>query len=289
MNNSGSLDYSCGEVYMKSSIKIIIIVQILLFSFNPILFASPNDKTASQSPVIKDNYSEHFKQGENFKLQGNYEKSIQSFKKSLSLIPKNDNEKSKVESLIKLGVLYWNTGELDISLTFYKEALSSAEKAELIEKKKLVLNFIQIYNLYKAGKDCRNKGKHPESIEIFKNAIALAKEIKSEEFEVKCLRQLSVTHIELNDTDKFFSLNKEALRIAKKLKHKREEGMCLSNIGLYYDGIENYSQALRYYEEALRIARILGDIDDESWCITNISIIEQKFNIMNTTATTWRS
>ena len=258
---------------MKSSIKIIITVQILLFSFNQILFAFPNISSTSQNPVIKDNYSEHFKQGENFNLQGNYEKSIQSFKKALSLIRNNNNEKNRIESLIKLGILYWNTGKLDISLTFYTEALSSAEKAELIEKKELVLNFIQIYNLYKAGKDCRNKGKHQESIEIFKNAIALAKELKSEEFEVKCLRQLSVTHLELNDTDKFFSLNKEALRIARKLNHKREEGMCLSNIGLYYDGIENYSQALRHYEEALRIARILGDLDDESWCLTNISLI----------------
>ena len=199
---------------MKSSIKIIIIVQILLFSFNQILFALPNDTASSQNPVLRDNYSEHFTLGENYKLQGNYEKSIKSFKKALSLAKKNNNEKNKVESLIKLGILYWNTGKLDISLSFYKEALSSAEKAELTEKKEEILSFIQIYNLYKAGKDYRKKGRHQESIENFENAIALAKTIKSEEHEAKCLRQLSITHSELNSKDKFFSLNKEAFKIA---------------------------------------------------------------------------
>jgi len=265
--------FMLGKLQMKDFIKLIIIAQIFFFSFNQMPFSLQNRSSTSPDSFLKEKYSEYFNQGENFKLQGNYEKSIEFFRKALSLAQKNNDKKERTESLIKLGVLYWNIGELDSSLKIYKEALALADKTKLIKKKEGILNYIQIYDLYQIGKDYRFQGKHQKSIENFEKAIALARKIKSEEHEVKCLRQLSVTHSELNDIDKLFSLNKLALEIAQRLNHKKEEGRCLYNIGLYYGAIDDYSQALQHYEEALRIARILKDYNDESYCLTNISDI----------------
>ena len=258
---------------MKSFIRLIIIALILFFSFNQILFSLQNRSPTSLGSVLKEKYSEYFNQGENFRVQGNYGKSIEFFRKALSLAHKNNDKKNKVESLVKLGVLYWNIGQLDRSFDIYEEALFLVEKAKITEKKEEVLSYIQIYEFYQAGKDYRSQGNRQKSIENFEKAIALARKIKSEEHEVKCLRQLSVTYSELNDINKLFSLNKKALEIARLLKHKKEEGRCLYNIGLYYGAIDDYSQALRHYEEALGIARILNDYDDESFCLTNISDI----------------
>jgi len=258
---------------MKDLIRLIITAQILFLSFNQTLFPFQNPSFPIQMSDFKDKYSEYFKQGENFKLQGNYEKSIQYFRESLNIAHKNKDTKNEVESLIKLGVLYWNIGQLDKSFDHYQEALSLAGKAEIPEKKEEVLNYIQIYELYQAGKDDRSSGEYQKSIENFEKAIELSRETASEEHEVKCLRQLSVTYSEIDDIDKLFSLSKEALKIARKIKHKKEEGRSLYNIGLYYDAIDNYSQALLHYEEALRISRILKDYSDESDCLTNISHI----------------
>ena len=258
---------------MKGFIRLIIIVHMLLFSLSQILFPLQNRPSTSLNSVLKEKYSEYFHQGENFKLQGEYEKSIEFFKKALYLAKENNDKKSELESLTKLGVLYWNIGKLDESIDIYNEALSIAEKAEINEKKEEVLDFIKIYEFYQASKGYYSQGKHQESIENYERAIALARKTKSEEHEVKCLRGQSITCFALNDIDKFFSLNKEALEIARKLKHKKEEGRCLSNIGYYYSEIDNYSQALLHYEEALRIARIVKDYDDESECLTNISEI----------------
>ena len=258
---------------MKDLIRLIIAAQILFFSFNQALFPFQDPSFPIQKSDFKDKYSEYFKQGKNFKLQGNYEKSIQYFIKAFNLAQENNDTENEVLSLIQLGVLYWNIGQLDKSFDSYQEALSLAEKGGISKNKEAVLSYLQIYELYQAGKDHRSRGEYQESIENFEKAIESSREIASEEHEVKCLRQLSVTYSEIDDIDKLFSLSKEAIKIARKIKHKKEEGRISYNIGLYYDAIDNYSQSLWHYEEALKIARKLREYDDESNCLNNISNI----------------
>ena len=258
---------------MKGFIRIIILAQMISISSSQIVFSLTNRPSPSFNSVSKNKYTEYFNQGENFKLQGNYEKSIELFMKALSLAQENDDKKSEVESLLRLGLLYWNIGQLDESIDIYNKTLAICKKLESSEKSEEILNYLQIHKFYKSGKDYRLKGRHQKSIEEFKKAVALARKIKSKEHEVKCLRQLSVTYSEINDIDSLFSFSKKALEIARKLKHGKEEGRCLYNIGHYYDAIEDYSQALWHYEEARKIARNTEDYDDESCCLTNISRI----------------
>jgi CHAT domain-containing protein len=258
---------------MKRFIKLILIGQILFLNPSQSLFPFQNPSFPDQKPDFRDKHSQYFKQGKKFKLQGDYEKSIQSFIKAFSLAQKNNDIENEVESLIQLGVLNWNTGQLDKSFDYYQEALSLAEKGRISEKKEELQHYLQIYDLYQSGKDHRSRGKYQESIENFEKAIESSREIASKEHEVKCLRQLSVTYSEINDIDKLLSLSKKALKIAKKINHKKEEGRILYNIGLYYDAIDNYSKALLHYEEALKIARKLREYDDQSNCLNNISNI----------------
>jgi CHAT domain-containing protein/Tfp pilus assembly protein PilF len=258
---------------MKWFIKLIFIGQIIFLNPSQSLFPFQNPSFHIRKSDFKDKYSQYFKQGKKFKLQGDYEKSIQSFIKAFSLAQKNNDIENEIESLIQLGVLYWNTGQLDKSFDHYQEALSLAEKAGIQEKKGEIRNFLQIYELYMTGKDYRLSGECQKSIENFEMAIELSREIDSAEHEVKCLRQLSVTYAEINDIYKLFSTSKKALKIARKLKHKKAEGRCLFIIGYYYEAIDNYSQALLHYEEALRISRIFKEYFDESTCLTNISQI----------------
>jgi len=258
---------------MKDLIRLIFVAQVLLFSPSQILYPFHNNSSASLSFGSEEKYSEYFKQGENLKLEGDYDEAIKCFEKSLALAQKNNNKKDEIESLIKLGLLNWNIGEMKKSLSILKKALSIIKKAQLNEKKDEVSEYIQIFEFYQAGKDYRRQEKYQKSTENFEKAIELARKIESEEHELKCLRELSVTLYFLNDFDNFFSLNEEALDIALRIKHKQEQGRCFFNIGYYYDIKENYSQALRHYEEALSVARIVLDYLDESQCLTNIGEI----------------
>jgi len=172
-----------------------------------------------------------------------------------------------------LGLLYWNIGQIEKSLDFYREALFLADKINLKDKRQEILDRIEVYKLYRNGKEYRSQDQHQKSIVSLEKAIALARKIKSKDHEVKCLRQLSITYSGLNDLKKFFSLNEEALKIACKLNHRKEEGRCLNNIGIFYRKLDNYSQALKYYEDALRIAQNENNIKDKSICLINIGNI----------------
>ena len=184
--------------------------------------------------------------------------------------------KEEVKCFIRLGLLYWNIGQLEESSEKYIQALSLAQKFNLKELEEESRTALEIYRLYKEGKKFRSSGEHQKSIESFQTAIDLASKSGSKEHEVKCLRQMSLTYWELNNLKKCHSLNEEALTIAQSLNHRKEEGRCLNNIGNFYSKLDNYSKALNCYEEALIIARHFKNKEDESVCLTNIGVIYGK-------------
>jgi CHAT domain-containing protein/tetratricopeptide (TPR) repeat protein len=221
---------------------------------------------------VSQSYLEQFNQAENLRLSGNFDKSIEYFKNCLSLAKKSGNKKEEMNSLMKLALLSWNIGQQKLAENYYLSSSSIARNLGLKNIEEDCNKAIQIYKLYSEGKDYRNSGDYQKSIESFKTAISLSKEINSPEHELKCLRQTSINFLELNDFQEFFALNKEALSLTQKIKNQKDEGICLNNIGVYFWKIANYSEALKYYEKALEIAQKINNLQNEADVLTNISI-----------------
>lgn len=238
-----------------------------------ILLNYNQNNPATKETRLLQRCEESVESGEILRKNGKFIRAIEVYRDALKISRKIEKKDIQVQSLIILGLLYWNEGKIKKSFDYYREALAVAEEMNLEEKKKEILDCIEIYKLYREGKEFRSQGKHKKSIESFNKAIALARKIRSEEHEVKCLRQQSIAYLELSDLNNFFSLNKQALEIARRLNHRKEEGRCLNNIGIYYERLDNYSQALNHYEDALKIAHNLKNIEDESDCLNNISNI----------------
>ncbi len=230
---------------------------------------------------LEQEYSQIFTLADKFRKDGKFEESIRLFEKSLRLAKKNTNRKKECESLLKLGLLYWNTGELKESSLYYEHALKLAQRLNLKGMQVESQSALEIYWLYEEGKRFRSSGEYSESIENFQQAIDIARKTGSKEHELKCLRQMSVAYFELNNLQKYFSFNKDALNIAQSINHRKEEGNCLYNIGLYYWILDNYSKALNCFEGALKIALVLENIEDESACLTNIGGIYAKIGNYN--------
>lgn len=199
----------------------------------------------------------------------------------MDLARKIGNKECAAKCLIDLGILYWNLGELEGSSEKYEKALSIAKELNLKNILEHCRTALETYRLYKEGKKFRSLGESQKSIESFKRAIGFAREIRSKEHEVKCLRQLSITHWDLNNSKNYLDLHEDALKIAQSLNHRKEEGNCLYNIGLYYWKLDNYSKALNYFEDALRIALVMKNIEDESACLTNIGGIYARIGNYN--------
>jgi CHAT domain-containing protein/tetratricopeptide (TPR) repeat protein len=236
------------------------------YCFSPELFSLNKADTEQE-------YSQLFTTADKFRKDGKFEESITLFEKSLSIAKKITDKKKECESLLKLGLLYWNIGQLKESTVYYEHALKLAQKFRLKGMQVESQSALDIYWLYREGKRFRSSGEYPESIESFQQAIELARETRSKEHELKCLRQISISYLELNNLDRYFSLNMKALNIAQSLNHRKEKGRCFNNIGLFYEKLDNYSEALNYYEKGLNIAQDLKEREEEFICLNNIGDI----------------
>jgi tetratricopeptide (TPR) repeat protein len=221
---------------------------------------------------IQDKYASLVSSGEQSRLRGDFDLSIQCFEEILALANSMDDVSGQVQALKELGLLFWNIGQIDKSTKSFQEALFLTDKS-MPEDKKELRNKIDISTFYKDGKRYRNQSQFQNSITSFTLAVALAQKINSREHLVKCFRQLGVTYWEMKNVDGFYKTTKQALELAKTIHHRIEEGRCSYNIGLYFNEIHDYSQALKHYEDALSIFQEMNKISDESNCLVNISDI----------------
>lgn len=240
------------------------------YSFN---LHSQDIPISKSSSIVEPQYSGLFNQGEKFRLEGEFEKAIDCFKNSISLANKSGAKKVELEAHTKLGILFWNLGQLKESENSYLKALALAKSLGLKDREKECQDALDIINLYNKAKEFRLSGDYENSIKYFQKAINIVKNINSPDHELKCLRQMSLCYWDQNDFQEFRSLNEMALSIARKTRNKREEGICLNNIGLYCWKNEDYSNSLKYYENALKIARELKNTQEQTDSLNNIGII----------------
>ncbi len=245
--------------------------RILSYAFL-FLFLAFNATAASTSLIHVDgafqnpNFNRLYEEALREKSNGNFQHAISLLTDCL----RPSNGERRVDCLINLAILYWNTGNIKESHKFNSEAVELSNKLGLTAGERFATPAIKIINLYQEGKADRLNGEYEKSIQRFEEAISTARSIKSPEYELKCLRLMSATYWELNDFGQFYSLNSKALELAHTLKHSKEIGRCLNNIGAYYGKYDNYSAALSSYEKALTIAKNEGDTEDIAVALLNI-------------------
>ncbi len=218
-------------------------------------------------------YKDYFSAGEEFRRNGQFDNAVDAFNKAFCIAQESGNTQGKLDCLMNLALMYWNTGDLQRSADRYAQALSLARTLRAKEKIYISQAALSIYDYYTEAKNQRSSGNLQASISSFEAAIDLADYIGSKEHKLKCLRQLSITYWENNSFQDFFSLNQQALAIAREINHKQEEGRCLNNIGLFYWKTDNYSFALKFFFEALEIAKSANNLENEAECLNNISIV----------------
>jgi CHAT domain-containing protein/TPR repeat protein len=223
--------------------------------------------------IFKDDYKRLFSSGEVLKEKGQYMKAIQVYKECLDLVKKSSVPEKKIMCYMRLGLMYWNIGKLARSVELYKKAMFFSQAVGFISQERECQSYIDIYEYYSEGKKYRSSGQYQKSILSFKKAIDLSRQIQSKEHEAKCLRQLSICYLRLNNLKNFYSLNKKVLKLARGLNHQTEEGRCLNNIGIYHLKLAEYSKALSSYLNSLDISRKTNNFNVEADCLSNIALL----------------
>jgi CHAT domain-containing protein/tetratricopeptide (TPR) repeat protein len=204
------------------------------------------------------------------------------FDRALYFASESGDQPKILHCLSSLAILHWNMGRLQESSEFFRQALCLGKANGQGDPESRLGTALKIYDEYLKAKEKRQFGRYRESIAHFKTAIDLARAMNSPEHELKCLRQMSLDYLELEELQVFYQLNLSALEIAKRINHKIEEGRCLNNIGLYYSRKSRHSKALSYFQDALAIAEIKEkNGEDESVCLYNIGLVYSTLGIFD--------
>ncbi len=208
--------------------------------------------------------------------QGQFQDAIKEWLKLLETSKAGKDKSLNLTCHKELGILYWNTGDLKESDASFKRALLLSRELHSREDEYFALKAVEIYELYKQGKQLRSEDKYDNSKDSFAKAIDISKTIASPDHQLKCQRQLSLVYFDLGDYEAFYALNKEGLSIAQYTNNKREQINFLNNLGIYFIKLEDYASALRYCEQALNKSTELNDVQGETYSLSNLGVIYQE-------------
>lgn len=207
------------------------------------------------------------------RLAGEFEEAAIQFRDALEHARAARIPREEAMCSTQLGIVCWDIGQISESAKLFKESLCLARlcgDAVGAENNRKLLEIVELYDL---GKEYRSTNQNQKSLQCFERAIAIGRETGIDDFELKCLRQKSLTYWQMECIEEFFECNKRGLDIAKKVKHRKEMGRYLNNLGTYFRKKNDYSAALKKFESALPILRNEHDIDSEAECLNNIGVV----------------
>ncbi len=215
------------------------------------------------SPAISpDAFGGLFSEAEKARLEGDFEHSIELFQRYLSGLP-SGSKGPLAEAHFKLGILFWNTGDIKTSREHFvwAQAAAAGNKSPGLP----ITESLKIIDLYSAGKQSSAEGNFIRSVGEFEEAIGLSRKISIPDFEIKCARMLSLSKWDLMEYESFYSINKDSLRLTVETKNNKEEAECLNHIGAYFWKTGALASALNYLDKArakaisFNIPRVLAE------------------------------
>jgi CHAT domain-containing protein/tetratricopeptide (TPR) repeat protein len=252
---------------LRLSILGILFLYTALFLFNI-------NKAYAQVKI--DDYAAAMSKAISNRNKGEYSKAIELDLQLLRYAPRFPHRTMELACYKELGILYWDTGNLKESQTYFEKASLLAREQKDASTLFFVSNSIEIYKQYQEAKRLRLSENKNEAIDRFGMAIQLSKKIGSLDHLIKCQRQLSLVYWDIGNYAEYYSLNSDTLTLAQTIKNRREISNCLNNIGIYFIRLESYARAIDYCEQAYSIAKEAYDFQGETDSLSNLGMIYQE-------------
>ncbi len=193
-----------------------------------------------------------YEEGKDFRYAGQYEKSIDSFKKAINLSGKLGSQEHKLKCLRQMSLTYRYQNKLDEFKLSSEEALELAKKLNHeIEKARCLINLGNYYNVL---------NNYSEALRYYEQALAIPKITRKNQLD--CLTNLGVIYKQLGEYEKALENYKKVLEIDRELLNDAEITMDLNNIGeafrmkgLLSNNIKDFHEAIDHFEASLELIK----------------------------------
>ncbi len=203
---------------------------------------------------------------------GEFEKSFAVLEQAVAA-PTGGPDALRAKCLLRMGIVRWDLGDVPGSATFFESAARTFGQSHDLRSQEFCAKCLDLVRLYDRGREDRQNKLYDRSLDRWQEAWALARDIGLPDLQLKCLRQLALTHLMRGELELFLEKSRSALAVAVLINHRLEQGRCLNNLGVYYQQRMDYSQAVSYLEQARALMRSSGDGRAASEPLTNLGLV----------------
>jgi tetratricopeptide (TPR) repeat protein len=150
-------------------------------------------------------------------------------------------------NLGNLGIVYDDTGQVRIAISFYEQALKIARE----DNNRHGIGA----SLGNLGSAYAQLGETYRAIEHYEQALAISREIGGRLGEGAELGGLGNAYSQLGETHRSLEYYEQALAISRETGDRIGEGRSLSNLGYAVSQVGDFEQSVCYYNDALKIGR----------------------------------
>ncbi len=182
--------------------------------------------------------------------QGNIQKALTFYHKTLKILDKVDNKSILGSALNNIGIVYQSQGDIAKTMEYWHQALKVREEA--LDKEGIANS---LYNIAHIHMDQSNPVK---ALEYIKRALKIQEEIGQKEGMAYSLNSIGVIHLKNGDISKAKEYYNKSLKVREEIGDKNGISSSLNNIGYAFFGNGNLPEALSYAQHGFKIANEVG-------------------------------
>ena len=183
--------------------------------------------------------------------QGEINLSLEHYKKGLKIYEETENRVGVAAILNNVGSIYDDQGDILSALEYYHKSLKILEELGSKKSTAVLLNNIGI--IYK------NQGEIQTALNYYTNSLKIKEEVGDEQAVSVTLNNIGILHEEQGDLDLALEFHQKSLTIAKELGDKKRISICLNSIGKILEINGSYDKALAAYKSSLKIQNEIAD------------------------------
>jgi CHAT domain-containing protein/Tfp pilus assembly protein PilF len=186
---------------------------------------------------------------------GQFDLALARYEEALSLLAQIGDAAGQSTALSEIAFVCGQQNRYQDALTYYEKALAAAQRAGARPHEATIRNNIAL--LYK------DLGRYPQALEQYEQALAIWQAVGDRSNEGYTLNNLGGLYAALERYDAALERYEAALALERQFGDGQRAGRILSNIGAVYADQGHYDEALKRFQEALAIARQIGDVAGE--------------------------
>jgi len=194
--------------------------------------------------------------------EGNYEKALEYYNKSLKIMEGAGYKKEIAVTLNNIGYIHLTQGKAVKALEFYLNSLSI--KKEIYDEKGIANSLNNIAQIY------YDHGDITKALEYNIKSLKIKEKLKDDRGISASLNNIAVIYFDMEDRDKALEYHLKSLELNETIGDKKMIVVILSNIGLIYTGDGDFQKGLEYYNKALKISESVSDKHGLIYSLKNI-------------------